>query len=96
MPSVRGCNLPDDLLYDVDNHIWFKAMGDGTGESQTQTGQFMGTPQFMAPEQIRNTKGVDQRADIWALGVILYQMVTGQILTVDSGMHLGFAPLLAR
>jgi glycine cleavage system H protein len=30
MPIVRGCNLPDDLLYDVDNHIWFKEMGDGT------------------------------------------------------------------
>jgi glycine cleavage system H protein len=30
MPSVRGCNLPDDLLYDVDNHIWFTEMGDGT------------------------------------------------------------------
>ena len=30
MPDVRGCPLPDDLLYDVDNHIWFKEMGDGT------------------------------------------------------------------
>jgi len=30
MPSVRGCNLPDDLLYDVDNHIWFKEQDDGT------------------------------------------------------------------
>lgn len=30
MPSVRGCNLPDDLLYDVNNHIWFKEQGDGT------------------------------------------------------------------
>ena len=30
MPSVRGCNLPDDLLYDVDNHIWFSEVGDGT------------------------------------------------------------------
>lgn len=30
MPSVRGCNLPDELLYDVDNHIWFKDQGDGT------------------------------------------------------------------
>lgn len=29
MPSVRGCYLPDDLLYDVDNHIWFKEIGDG-------------------------------------------------------------------
>ena len=30
MPSVRGCNIPDDLLYDVDNHIWFQEQGDGT------------------------------------------------------------------
>jgi glycine cleavage system H protein len=30
MPSVRGCPLPDELLYDVDNHIWFKEVGDGT------------------------------------------------------------------
>jgi len=29
MANVRGCNLPDDLLYDVDNHTWFKEMGDG-------------------------------------------------------------------
>lgn len=29
MPSVRGCNLPDDLLYDVENQTWFKEMGDG-------------------------------------------------------------------
>jgi len=30
MPVVRGCNLPDELLYDVDNHIWFQDQGDGT------------------------------------------------------------------
>ncbi|MBV1705671.1 MAG: glycine cleavage system protein H [Hyphomicrobiales bacterium] len=30
MPVVRGCNLPDDLLYDVENHTWFKEVGDGT------------------------------------------------------------------
>ena len=30
MPDVRGCPLPDDLLYDVDNHIWFKELDDGT------------------------------------------------------------------
>ncbi len=29
MPTVRGCHLPDDLLYDVDNHIWFRETGDG-------------------------------------------------------------------
>ena len=29
MPDVRGCHLPDDLLYDVENHIWFREQGDG-------------------------------------------------------------------
>ena len=30
MPDVRGCHMPDDLLYDVDNHIWFRELPDGT------------------------------------------------------------------
>lgn len=30
MPTVRGCHLPDDLYYDVDNHIWFREQPDGT------------------------------------------------------------------
>jgi glycine cleavage system H protein len=30
MPDVRGCHLPDDLLYDVDNHIWYRELADGT------------------------------------------------------------------
>lgn len=30
MPVVRGCNLPDDLLYDVDNNLWYRPEGDGT------------------------------------------------------------------
>ena len=29
MTTVRGCNMPDDLLYDVENHIWFREEGDG-------------------------------------------------------------------
>jgi glycine cleavage system H protein len=30
MPNVRGCNLPDELLYDVDNNIWYRENADGT------------------------------------------------------------------
>ncbi len=48
------------------------------GHSQTRSGVTLGTPQFMAPEQIRNAKGVDQRADIFALGCILYNLVCGR------------------
>jgi glycine cleavage system H protein len=30
MPVVRGCNLPDELLYDVENNLWYRDEGDGT------------------------------------------------------------------
>ena len=54
-----------------------KVLTDDDSFSQTRTGVAMGTPQYMAPEQIRSSKDVDQRTDIWALGCILYQLVTG-------------------
>src|SRR5262249_7068662 len=43
----------------------------------TQQGMALGTPDYMAPEQLANAASVDRRADIHALGVIAYQLVTG-------------------
>ena len=48
-------------------------------ESLTATGQIMGTPQYMAPEQIEHPLEVDHRADIYSLGVVFYQMLTGEL-----------------
>lgn len=46
-------------------------------EGDTQTGMMMGTPQYMAPEQIKDASRVDTRADLFSLGCILYGMVCG-------------------
>ena len=45
----------------------------------TQTGGAMGTVYYMAPEQIENPKAVDGRCDVWALGVIFHQFLTGEV-----------------
>jgi len=47
-------------------------------EGLTKDGATLGTPSYMAPEQFEDSKSVDVRADIYSLGVMLYEMVTGQ------------------
>ena len=44
----------------------------------THSGAILGTPSYMSPEQIRASKHVDARADLWALGVVLYELVSGK------------------
>jgi eukaryotic-like serine/threonine-protein kinase len=45
----------------------------------TRTGITLGTPLYMSPEQLEGSKDLDQRSDIYALGIILYQMVNGDV-----------------
>jgi eukaryotic-like serine/threonine-protein kinase len=52
-----------------------KAMDD-VAQNLTSTDTVMGTPLYMSPEQVRSLKNVDARADIWALGSILFELLT--------------------
>ena len=55
-----------------------KMAGDPSAQNVTRTNSVLGSPLYMSPEQLRNAKTVDQRSDIWAFGVILYQLLTGR------------------
>ena len=54
-----------------------KQLGPGTVNPVTRAGDVLGSPNYMAPEQIRTPLLVDARADLWALGAILLELLTG-------------------
>ena len=74
-------------------------LGDALrGTSETVTGAVLGTPEYMSPEQCDGAKRVDQRTDVYALGVLAYKMLCGRTPFSAEGkgqvisMHLTQAP----
>jgi tRNA A-37 threonylcarbamoyl transferase component Bud32 len=51
---------------------------DATSSDLTKTAGLVGSPLYMSPEQIRSSKGVGVRTDVWSLGVILFELVVGR------------------
>jgi hypothetical protein len=77
---------PENILIDKKGRVKIadfglaKLLGHAADDlSLTGTGQLMGTLGYMAPEQLQQAHSVDHRADIYSLGVVFYEMLTGQL-----------------
>jgi len=77
---------PENVLLDKKGRVKIADFGlarlldrPATAYTLTQAGQRMGTPHYMAPEQIEHPHEVDHRADIYSLGVVFYEMLTGEL-----------------
>jgi serine/threonine protein kinase len=77
---------PENILLDARGRVKIvdfgiaKFLGDKRAEGTlTGSGLAVGTPHYMAPEQLEHPQEVDQRADIYSLGVVLYEMLTGEL-----------------
>src|SRR5580658_10470692 len=77
---------PENILIDKKGRVKIadfgiaKIIGGGPdGAGMTETRHALGTPHYMAPEQMEKPQTVDHRADIFSLGVVFYEMLTGQL-----------------
>jgi len=77
---------PENILIDKRGRVKIadfgiaKLLGTGaTDDSLTATHQVMGTLRYMAPEQMQGSREVDHRADIYSLGVVFYELLTGEL-----------------
>jgi serine/threonine protein kinase len=65
------------------------------GHGLTGSGEVLGTPNYMSPEQVFGERDIDQRSDIWALGVILYECLSGIVPTKAANVGQVFKLIVA-
>ena len=83
--------IDDDEVVKILDFGIAKDQHAAAGEA-TRTGEVIGSPHYMSPEQVRAEKDLDHRTDLWSLGIILFRMLTGSL--PFPGDQLG--PVLAK
>jgi serine/threonine protein kinase len=66
----------------------------GELETDTLPDAVVGSPPYMSPEQLRSSKNVDARTDIWSLGVVLFELVTGRMPFAAQNLHEHYTKLM--
>jgi tetratricopeptide (TPR) repeat protein/tRNA A-37 threonylcarbamoyl transferase component Bud32 len=76
---------PSNIMIDQEGNAFVSDLGiarivsDSGGRQITETGAIIGTPEYMSPEQAQGRDDVDGRADIYSMGIMLFQMLTGRL-----------------
>ena len=82
--SVHRDIKPENIMFTADGEVKLADFGiakaaqdDSEDMLKTMPAQVFGTPSYMSPEQVKDASSVDARADIWSLGVVLFEMLAG-------------------
>ncbi len=80
LTQVRGATHAKVLDYGIAKlkHAGAESGGEGQAAGVTTTGQLLGTPRYLSPEQARGSLHIDERADVYAAGVMLFEMLAGR------------------
>ena len=73
---VKDSSMPDGLRVKILDFGLAKVLAE-TGRKRTGIQSVMGTPRYMSPEQCRSSTNIDHRSDIYSLGCILFELITG-------------------
>ena len=97
---------PDNIFITRDERVVLldfgvAKLGSMQSDMRTKTGALLGTPYYMSPEQCDGERAIDARSDLYAIGCVMFQMITGKLpfeggLGAVIGMHLHVAPTPVR